>query len=772
MAEAGESEECPGGDTSWRGPLIAACAAVGLVLGGLLVGYEPVGGDPDRIFRPIKAELARTLREGRVPFWSDRFGLGVPLVAESHAAAFYPPNALLYRLLDVGAAYRLAMWLHYVALAASTFAYGRVVGLSPWGASLAGVAFTLCGFQAVQSSHEWAYHTLAYLPLCLALADRHAATGRASWLAGLALAWGVQLTLGHFQVAMWTAALVLATGGWRAAAAGAWWRAAGLAAGLCWGGGVAAVQVAPTWELAQAVGQTRRSVAELSFYSFPPSHLVELAVPGLFRAVPGGPEARYWFEQQTTGFEASLYVGTIPFALACAGAVGGRGLGAWRWIVPLSLALATMPRWWPAGYAAVLAVPGLGLFRCPARYTAVTSLGLALMAGAGLDRLMAPRRFAAGLGLAAVLALAAFAVVMRPEAGAVLGEPGRSSRLALAGCAWGVGLAAVWGWRRGTFGAWVPVGLTAVELGLLYYSGTTRWGWSVPLPEASPVLSRLAATPSAVRVAGPLDNLPVRAGCVAASPYFGFPMPPPHALLKQLTERNLLHDPAAATWLRRLGVSHVVTEGRPPASTGPGVYSGPDAALDRLAYHPPGTPERRTWTLTELPSPFPAARVATRSEILPDRTTLVATLARAESADVAHYLPGDAPPGGDGLRARSARVVSWDGRAAEVEHDSPCDLILTRTAYPGWVARVDGGPPRPVTPVDGGLQAVRLVGAGRTRVSVAYEPTGWRAALGLSVASVASAAAVIAAVGLKRGPPVRPAVDRRAGTSPLTDPTS
>src|SRR5690349_15431999 len=80
-------------------PLLLALALVGTTLGGLLVGYEPVGGDPDRMYRPLKSELARALAEGRLPFWSARFGLGVPLVAESHVAAFYPPNLVLYRVL-------------------------------------------------------------------------------------------------------------------------------------------------------------------------------------------------------------------------------------------------------------------------------------------------------------------------------------------------------------------------------------------------------------------------------------------------------------------------------------------------------------------------------------------------------------------------------------------------------------------------------------------------------------------------------------------------
>ena len=111
-------------------PLILALALVGVILGGLLVGYEPVGGDPDRLYRPLKSELARACRRAGCRSGA-RFGLGVPLVAESHVAAFYPPNLVLYRILDVSTAYRLSMWLHYVALVATTYGYARCLGISP-----------------------------------------------------------------------------------------------------------------------------------------------------------------------------------------------------------------------------------------------------------------------------------------------------------------------------------------------------------------------------------------------------------------------------------------------------------------------------------------------------------------------------------------------------------------------------------------------------------------------------------------------------------------
>ena len=358
----------------WRGmradaPLLLALALVGTVLSGLLVGYEPVGGDPDRLYRPLKSELARALREGRLPFWSSRFGLGVPLVAESHVAAFYPPNLLLYSSLDLSLAYRLSMWLHYVAVVGTTYVFACSIGLSDWGSALAGVAFALCGFQAIHSSHEPFYRAMPYLPLALWLSERYLGNGRILWLALLALCLGVQWFLGHFQIQTWTGGLVILTAMWRAALDRRAWRArCGVIVGTACGAALAAVQLGLSWQLASAVGQTGRSSSELIYYSYPPSHWFEVVVPRLVRELRLGPEDPYWFGQQTWGYEAALYVGTIPVILAFVGLFGrpaSRSAALWRLLVPVSFALATMPRWWPQGYLHLLSFPGIGFFRAP-----------------------------------------------------------------------------------------------------------------------------------------------------------------------------------------------------------------------------------------------------------------------------------------------------------------------------------------------------------------------------------------------------------------------
>ncbi len=419
------------------------------------------------------------------------------------------------------------------------------------------------------------------------------------------------------------------------------------------------MQLVPTWELADLVGQTRRTFDELAYYSYPPAHWAELAVPGLFRSLVGGGEAPYWFTQHTTGFEACLFVGTVPLLLAVIGAVaGGRGLNAWRVAVPLSFAVATMPRWWPQGYALLLQLPGLGYFRCPARYTVITSFGLALLAGRGLDQGITPRRFRAGLLLAFAFMLGAFAwtivwTARQPKFRvAVGGDLGIAARLGLAALTWGPAFWVVARTKRGQGErARMVILLTAVEMGAFYYvGGTTRWGWSVPLPESSPVLKRLASEPRVGRVGGPLDNLPVRVGLTTATPYTGFPLPPPDTLLKGAVDIRAIEDPATLRWLRRLGVTHLVSDTPRADRAGGVVFRGADLALDLLAYRSPGLPEHRQWRVVRVNDVFPEARVALRAVAAADRAEMVDALSARDAQDEAWFLPGDVPPENSSVR--------------------------------------------------------------------------------------------------------------------------
>jgi hypothetical protein len=744
-----------------QAPWLAAGLAVCLTVGGLALGRAPVGGDPEYLYRPIKSELGRALRSGALPFWSDRFGMGVPLVAESHAAAFYPPNWLLYGLLDVRTAYRWEMLVHYIALVAATYGYSRCLRISPWGAALAALSFTFCGFQAIHSVHEPLYTALPFLPLCLLLTDRYVATGRLGWLALLALSWGAQLTLGHFQIPMWTGGLVMVAGLWRLFVdRKPWVRGLGVVVGLAWGVAIAAVQLDLTRELWRLSG-FGRSAEQLERFALPAAHWVQPALPSLFLAIPRGPIDDYWGGQLTNVGEAIFYVGTLPLILAGVGWFAPdreRRLTPWRWVVVMTWLLASLPHISSEAFRVVILAPGMGWFRAPARYTVLTSLGLAMLAGKGFDRLIPSVRFRWGIGLSIVFGAGAFVWgwiwCQRPDLRAGLGLGGLCWRFGLSAASWVLGLAAIAAWRRGKIGAWGPFTLAAIELALLYRAAPSRWEWRLPSPTQSPLLTRLASQPDVGLVFGELADMPVQAGISPAYPYLGITAPSPTYLLEH-ADKPPLENPQLDRWRRRFGVTHRIQLGEKVAPGRELAFSVRDPILDRLRDEIPGAPpEGRIWSVLSCPGAFPALRAVTRTHVTAEGGSLgweelFVELSKADCQSEAWYVQGEEPREPAGPWGRAARVTAYDGRTAVVDHDGACDLIVRRPHYAGWTYRVDGGPARPVSRVDSGLQAARIDGSGTSRVTFMYEPTGLRRS-GLVSAIAAILAAATAALAVRR----------------------
>jgi hypothetical protein len=508
---------------------------------------------------------------------------------------------------------------------------------------------------------------------------------------------------------------------------------------------MAAVQLRASWELAGFVGYTHRSFAELAFFGFPPAHWAELAIPGYLRGIPGGPEATYWYSLGTSGYEACFYVGTIPLILSFLGIVGGgnRQLAPWLFISAVCLALAMLPIAWPAAYAMVVQVPGFGWFRGPGRYVVLASFGLCLAAGRGLDRAAGGGPIRLGLGLASVFATAAASWVvywsLRADNRPVLGGPRLATCLITAGVCWGIATVSILAWRSNRIGAWILLLVTAGELGWLYYTSTTDWGWSVDLPRQSRILASLASEEGMQHVAGLLHNLPVRAGVAPIFPYTGFAPPPPHPYLQLATRRAEAMTGIGLARLRRYGVTHGVWDGPVDQDGVVTLLEAEDPVLDRLVYKPPGAPPRALWRIVRYPEPFPESRAAIRVRVAPSEGSLISGISFDPDPQAVWYAAADQPPNQTEPRATSARIVSWDGQAAVVEHDGRCDLVINRTFYPGWFASINDAPEQPVIRAELGIQAVPLRGKGTTRVAFAYRPTGIKVASELSLGALAFA---------------------------------
>jgi hypothetical protein len=326
-----------------------------------------------------------------------------------------------------------------------------------------------------------------------------------------------------------------------------------------------------------------------------------------------------------------------------------------------------------------------------------------------------------------------------------MGEATIVARFVGTGLAWALGLSAIVAWRLGRVGAWAPLAITAIELSILFFVGPVEWDWSVRLSESSPVLRRLAEAKGDEPglVAGRLQNVPVLAGLTVAFPSLGIIPPPPNYLLEGATRPPGRETIADRHWQRRFGVTHGIW-GPDDDVRGMEVLAViPDPALDRVMARVPSLRAHGPWTLVRDPAAFPAARVARRVREAAGWGPLYSTLSSSDHPDEAWFLAEDGVPRLPDPPATSARVQSWDGRTAVVEHDGSCVLILRRTYYPGWSYRIDGGPEHPVLKVDGGLHGVPLAGTGTHRVEVAYRPTGLARAATISLAALGIAVVVL-----------------------------
>lgn len=385
---------------------IAIFIGLGLSLGvwwTLVQGGGLVGGDVYPYFLPQKVVLAECFENGELPLWNNHTGLGYPLLAESQAGVFYPPNQVLYRILDVNAAYNANVIIHYWLAFVFAWRFARCQHIGAWPALLSALVFVYGWFPA-RISWEWSIFGGVFFPLCLWLTDRlilQPTRRRGVVLAGC---FAVFLLSGHFTLAFITQLTSVAY-----ALLSVWLRVkhgedekrslkppvfvvlAILASML-----LAAIQLVPTYELKRMSQRTGDSKAfDPAFGHMPPLyatqvvaswwywHSPEVVASDKMRTSMGSIEAN------TNVVEAHLYWGLLPVGLMLLllkrstreqtdfaqcriwiVLIAASGIYATGWLMPIARHF-----------------PGFGFFNGPGRYTLVCAMGGAMLAGHALNAL-------------------------------------------------------------------------------------------------------------------------------------------------------------------------------------------------------------------------------------------------------------------------------------------------------------------------------------------------------------------------------------------------
>ena len=389
-----------------------------------LTGRTLAGGDVFTYFYPYWAEATRAIRAGRLPLWNPYLFMGVPFLANSQVGFFYPLNWPLWLLFPAHRSVHLTIVLHLCLAALNAYLWGRTsLRLGRIGAWTVGALFALGGYLGAQVEHVNQLQGLAWLPLMLTLYDKGASLrGRKFAWAGLSSVVGLIVLAGHTQTTFITLvglgfyallpALISAFAARRSAQDG-WWkplarRALPLAAAVGLGIGLAAIQLAPTWELSRlsvrAEGlpfNERLSFSLSPLYlghallprfaaPVPPQHIEHVAyigltgllltTLGLFTTLNPNPQPQTSTSTLNLKPQTSTSTSTLnlnpnpqpqpqPSTLLLLGLFFALGL-----YNPLYLLLARY-------------VPGFAHFRAPARWLALYAIGAAGLAGHGAERL-------------------------------------------------------------------------------------------------------------------------------------------------------------------------------------------------------------------------------------------------------------------------------------------------------------------------------------------------------------------------------------------------
>lgn len=413
-------------------------AALALLAGGVLLVYWRLlltnrvlaTGDAFTYFTPYRDYANAALRSGRLPLWNPYLFLGVPFLANPQSAVLYPLH-WPFAWLSPGKSLAASLALHLVLGALGGYVYARrAAGLSFVAALATGLIFGLSGYLGAHAGQVNQISVAAWLPWLLWLLEEAAGTYRRAGpgevprppglrganllaLAGLALVVALQLLAGHTQASYINLAGLLLVALYPALAAGLAWgwsrlrrRAspldrqglaqgamrlalAAVAVGL--GALVASVQLVPTWELAQqSVRSGGLSYREVVSFSLRPRALLLTLLPTY-----GENLADRFGTPAFAEFVAYVGVGALvlaALALAQVRRAVARGSPQMPFVgIGLLLALAgfllALGAYSPLTFLFYQLVPGFDLFRAPARWMALYTFGIGLLAGIGIHGL-------------------------------------------------------------------------------------------------------------------------------------------------------------------------------------------------------------------------------------------------------------------------------------------------------------------------------------------------------------------------------------------------
>lgn len=352
--------------------------------------------DITSIHYPLGIFKGELLSSGQLPFWNPHILFGFPQVGDGEILAFYPLNLVFLLPLRPYLALTVFVTIHFILGGMFTYLLARTLGISRAGALIAAIGFTLGGYLMAQVTNVTIVAGSVWFPLILLLFVQALQTMKPVYAALCAGILGLQILASHPQIVFYSVLTLGAYGVFVLIRLGGdnnitiqekktktLLLLSLMAVAVLGGLALAAVQIAPTWELkALSDRATGRNYETMTAYSLPPVQLLTLLFPNLF----GNPVIGYQGAQ--TFEELHVYAGILPLMLIpWIWARRKRDKRATFFAVLAGVSLLLALGRYTFAYRLLVHVPGFDFFRAPGRWLFISSFSLSVLAGYGYDAL-------------------------------------------------------------------------------------------------------------------------------------------------------------------------------------------------------------------------------------------------------------------------------------------------------------------------------------------------------------------------------------------------
>ncbi len=355
----------------------------GLVLGS---GYCDIAS----YFVPIRSYGFGLLAKGILPLWNPYIFSGMPFLAESQLAIFYPFN-LIYLILPVSLASNMLILMHQVLAGIFMYLYIKHLTRDSFSSFIGAIVFSLSsGFiTRIFAGHITIVCAIAWLPLLFLLVDKALSKKGSIFilLAGLALS--LQILGGHIQivfislVALFLYVCYITFNNYRKKftlkeTVYPFYAFMGLA---IFGAGLSAIQILPSLELMKATIRFDNSIWNQMF-SMPPENIITILSPGFFGWIKNGIYWGKWYP-----WETCIYVGILPLLLSSFAIIKKDKFTKFFTGLFLLSMILSLGAYLPINRLVYKYMPGFNLFRANGRFLILGVFSLSVLTALGCRNL-------------------------------------------------------------------------------------------------------------------------------------------------------------------------------------------------------------------------------------------------------------------------------------------------------------------------------------------------------------------------------------------------